>query len=144
MGDVKDHGKDQSRWSALLQHLDEAAPEVKALAEEEKIDVVYRAFGADVVEFDPAQPLPPTDPRTDIGAALRKVNEEFAGRKPRAVLVLSDGADTGGVYNTLDEARRFRALPCPVPFMRSPTATRTRRTMFGPSPSSPPTPSRRR
>ncbi len=114
MGDVKDHGKDQSRWSALLQHLEEAAPELKLLAEEDKIDVVFRAFGADVVEFDPANPLAPTDPRSDYGDALRKLHEELAGRKPRAVLLLGDGADTGGAYNTLDEARRFRPLLCPV------------------------------
>ncbi len=114
MGDVKDHGKDQSRWSALLQHLDEAASEVKQLDEEDKIDVVFRAFGAEVVDFDPANPLPPTDPRTDIGSALRKLNEQFAGRKPLAVLLLTDGADTGGPYSALDEARRFRALSCPV------------------------------
>ncbi len=114
MGDVKDHGKDQSRWSALLQNLDEAAPEIKLLAEQEKIDVVFRAFGADVVEFDPANPLPPTDPRTDYGSTLHRIFEDFGGRKPFATFMLSDGADTGGPYNTLDEARRYRALTCPV------------------------------
>ena len=114
MGDVKDHGKDQSRWSALLQHLEEAAPEIKKLVEDEQIDIVFRAFGAEVVEFDPAQPLPPTDPRTDIGAALHQIYEEFSGRKLRAVLLLTDGADTRGVHDTLKEARRFRGISCPV------------------------------
>jgi uncharacterized membrane protein len=114
MGEVKDHGKDQSRYAALLQHLEEAGPEIKRLVDEDRIDVVFRAFGAEVVEFDPASPLPPTDARTDIGAALRKLHEDFAGKKPLAVLLLTDGADTGGVFNTLDEARRYRAIPCPV------------------------------
>jgi uncharacterized membrane protein len=114
MGDVKDHGKDQSRYGALLQHLDEAAPEIKRLADEEKIDVVFRAFGADVVELDPAEPPPPTDPRTDIGTALHKLYEEFAARRPFALFLLSDGADNGIVYNAEDEARRYRALGCLV------------------------------
>ena len=111
---MKDEGKDQSRYVALLQNLEAAAPEIKRLADEDRIDVVLRAFGADTVDFDPASPPTPTDPRTDIGAGLHKLFDDFAGRKPLALLLLSDGADTGGVYNTLDEARRYRAIPCPV------------------------------
>ncbi len=114
MGEVKDHGKDQSRYSAVLQYLEEAAPEIKRLVDEDRIDVVFRAFGAEVVEFDPASPPAPTDPRTDIGAALRKLHDDFAGKKPLAILLLTDGADTGGAFNSLDEARRYRAVPCPV------------------------------
>ena len=87
---------------------------MKQLADEDKIDIVFRAFGVDVADFDPANPATPTDPRTDIGLALHKVHEEFSGRKLRAVILQSDGADTGGTYNTVDEARRWRALACPL------------------------------
>src|SRR5262249_13644346 len=108
------HGKDQSRWSALLQHLDDAQPELQALEKEFSVKVQYRAFGSTVVEFDPANPLAATDSRTDIGGALHQLGLDFARSKPLAAFLLSDGADTGGEFSALKKAGEWNDRSVPV------------------------------
>jgi uncharacterized membrane protein len=112
---IADEDGHTPRWEALLRHLDESSAEFRRLREQSRIETVFVRFGGDVTDFDPAAPGLPDGKRTDTGLALRTAfDRRDQQRRPLAVLVLSDGADTGGRHPVLAEAARWRNLPCPV------------------------------
>jgi uncharacterized membrane protein len=110
---ITDENDRSSRWDLMVRHLDEAAPEFRRLREEGRIETVFVRFGDDVKDFDPESPGQADGKRTDIALALQETERRDRQRPPRAVLVLSDGADNGG-HDFRSEARKWRKLSCPV------------------------------
>jgi uncharacterized membrane protein len=113
---IADESDNRSRWDSLLRNLRDAAPAVRRLQDEGHIEVRFWKFADDTVSLNPDDPGAADGKRTDVGGALHKLFEERDGRHPpRALLILSDGADNGSSRTPpLTEAGRWRALPCPV------------------------------
>jgi uncharacterized membrane protein len=113
---IQDESNHLSRWDLLLRTLRESAPELDQLREEQQVDVRFFKFAGDAVEFQPDDPGTADGKRTDTGNMLRALYEQREGqRPPRALLLLSDGADNGnGRPPALVEAARWRGLPCPI------------------------------
>jgi uncharacterized membrane protein len=112
---IRDEFDSQSRWELLLRSLKESEPALQQLRDVHNVEVQFYRFAGDTAEFQPAEPGPADGKRTDIGGMLHGLYDlRDARRPPRALLVLSDGADNGTRHPALAEAARWRNLPCPV------------------------------
>lgn len=103
---------DGSRWKHVLAQLEACRPVLDRLRDE-GVDVRMVRFGDAVADFDPARPGEADGARTDFAGMLHDL---FEGRDPRlpprALLVVSDGADNG--QGTMQQAERWRAAALPV------------------------------
>jgi uncharacterized membrane protein len=113
---IADEADGRTRWEALVRHLREAGPALRRLRDEGQTEVDFWKFAGDAAPLDPDDTGAADGKRTDIGAALRKLFEGWDGRRrPRGLLILSDGADNGSARTpALAEAARWRGVPCPV------------------------------
>jgi uncharacterized membrane protein len=113
---IQDESNHRARWDLLLRTLNQSAPELERLSEEQQIDVRFYQFAVEAGPFDPNAPGSADGKRTDTGAMLRTLYERRDGpQPPRSLLLLSDGADNGGGRTpALSEATRWRSLPCPL------------------------------
>jgi uncharacterized membrane protein len=112
---IRDEFDSQARWELLLRSLRESEPALERLRERHNVEVQFYRFAGDTAAFQPADAGPADGNRTDIGGMLRWLYERRdARRPPRALLVLSDGADNGTRHPALAEASLWRNLPCPV------------------------------
>jgi uncharacterized membrane protein len=112
---ITDGPNSLSRWDTLRQLLE--APEVKeALTrlEKDRNLKIHRYMGAEDVR--PLDLKNEADgKRTDIGLWLFQLYEKHKNdRNPRALLVLSDGANNGTRYNAVNVANEWRGLRCPI------------------------------
>jgi uncharacterized membrane protein len=111
---IQDEPGNQSRWDRLVQKLQESAPILRRLRDEQQTDVALMRFAGDVAELDLDNPGPADGKWTDTGNALHALyDRRQAGRPLRGLLLLSDGADNGTVP-ALPEAGRWRGLSCPL------------------------------
>jgi uncharacterized membrane protein len=105
----------QSRWDTLLATLRSNDDLLDILRDNYGIDFVFQAFGAELRDFALDSPGKADGQRSEIGANLQRLYEtRDAGRQVLAVLLLSDGGDTGPVDLAVGAAARWRNLPCPV------------------------------
>jgi uncharacterized membrane protein len=103
------------RWELLLRTLRESGPELDRLRDEQQVDVRFYKFAGDVSAFQPSDAGTADGKRTDTGAMLHALLQRREGPTPRALLLLSDGADNGSPrMPPLAEAARWRNLPCPI------------------------------
>jgi uncharacterized membrane protein len=120
---VQDETGQKSRWELLLKSLKESEPILARLEEEQQIDVRFFAFAEELSEFDSNTPGEPDGKRTEIGAMLRALYDRRDPKTPlRGVLVVSDGADTGGIP-ALAEASRWRGIAAVTTFASGNPAT---------------------
>ncbi len=97
---------------------------LKRLSSERKVEVVYTMGAEDVRPLD--FPFKPTGKRTDIGGWLHELWQRH-GQEPnlRGLVLLTDGADNGTRFATLEKAAQFRGA-CPIfPFGLGRTDTTT-------------------
>src|SRR5262249_27283700 len=107
---VQDEPGKRSRWELLLRSLRSAARATNRLREEQLVDVKILSFAGDLREFNLDEPGEADGKRTDIGGALRALFDRRDARlRQRGCLLVSDGADNGGVP-ALAEAMRWRAV----------------------------------
>lgn len=99
----------------------DAAPSIAALGAE--LDVMWLAADGRATPLPAAASgsLPaPTEPRTDLGPALLGLRDALAGRRPEAVVLISDGADRGALGRTFAERgeaglkEALVSLPAPI------------------------------
>src|SRR5262245_12789614 len=97
---------------------------LKRMSMDRKIEVVYVMAAEDVRPLD--FPFKPTGKRTDIGGWLHELWQRH-GQEPnlRGLVLLTDGADNGTRFATLEKAAQFRGA-CPIfPFGLGRTDTTT-------------------
>ncbi len=105
----------QARWDFMLQTLRDAEPALDRLRREQNVQIEFHRFADKVEPFSPDHPGQPDGNRTDIGAMLHSLYDQYAGRRLRGLLVLSDGRNNGNQrIDPMTEARRWRRLRCPV------------------------------
>ena len=105
----------QARWDFMLQTLRDAEPALDRLRREENVQVEFHRFADKVEPFSLDNPGQPDGKRTDVGAMLHALYDQYAGRRLRGLLVLSDGRNNGNQrIDPMTEARRWRRLHCPV------------------------------
>lgn len=103
---VLDERGKQSRWEVLLRSLRAASTALARLRDEQGVEVKFFGFGETTAEFDVDAPGEPDGKRTDVGGMLRALFDQRDARRPiRGLLVLSDGADNGGVPALAEAAR---------------------------------------
>jgi uncharacterized membrane protein len=105
----------RTRWDTVRMLLE--VPEVKEALEHLKtrrqIDIVIYEAAEDVARYDPAGDA--DGKRTDMGQWLHSLMRIHRNdRNLRGLLLFSDGADNGTRFATLDEAAKWRELPCPI------------------------------
>jgi uncharacterized membrane protein len=113
---IQDAFDNKPRWDHVLSTLRKNDALFRQLQDDAKIDVVFYRFASDAAECQLDDPGKADGKTTDFGTMLRRLFESRDGqRRPRGLLVFSDGTDTGpGRINALVEAGRFRNLPCPI------------------------------
>ena len=110
----------ESRWQALREFIDDAAPQFEALAEDLEIEFFEFDSRVDPVESESGQfPLSETPEGTQsaIGAALEDVLRRETGKRVVGVLLLSDGAQRAYAPHDLPPqtaARRLADLGYPL------------------------------
>jgi uncharacterized membrane protein len=110
---IQDEVNGQSRWAALLRSLRDCRPLLDRLHDEHNVSAVFYRFAGDVGDFDPDGKA--DGPRTDFGQMLHTLFDRHrAERHLRGLIVLSDGADNGTLFQPLPLAAQWRSLPCPV------------------------------
>jgi uncharacterized membrane protein len=111
---IQDELGNQSRWDLLLRQLEKSDPILQRLRDEQQTDVQIVRFATDVADLRLDDPGEADGKHTEIGRMLRDLfARREGGRPPRALLLLTDGADNGNVP-ALGEASRWRSLPCPI------------------------------
>jgi uncharacterized membrane protein len=109
----KDEYNNQTRFEALRATLDRCGDIFKKLQDENQISIVMLGFAGDVADWNDS--VLPDGKSSDYGTAINTAYARF-GTQPnlRGMLVIGDGADNGRRYNAILEARRFKAIQCPV------------------------------
>jgi uncharacterized membrane protein len=112
---ITDEYNGQSRWDAARRLLQ--APRIAALLRrlqnEQKVEILYYQGAEDVRKYDPRGKA--VGKRTDVGQWLRALLKTHGGEQNlRGLVLLSDGADNGTRFPALEEAARWRGVPCPV------------------------------
>ena len=103
----------RSRWDYVRQLVRDAGPALQKLRDEQNVEVALYRFAEDVADYDPQGQA--DGKRTDFGQMLHALFDRHSrDRNLRGILILSDGADNGTRFPALDEAARWRTLPCPV------------------------------
>ncbi len=113
---ILDEFDNQSRWNYLQRLLKESAPALQRLRDK-GVEVSFVRFAGDVAPFHPDEPGKADGKKTDIGNLLYRLYEDRdLGRAPLGLFVLSDGADNANNkdHPALNEAEKWRGLPCPV------------------------------
>jgi uncharacterized membrane protein len=133
---VNDELNNQSRWErarSILQSMGVKAA-LKRLQDKHKVEVVYYQGAENVTRLDLTGKA--DGKRTDMGAWLHNLLKAHGEDKTlRGLLLFTDGADNGTQYSTLEEAARWRNVPCPIqPFAlgSATTAPRQRDIAFQP------------
>ncbi len=111
---IPDEFNSLSRWETARRILAArpVADALKRLSADEQIEAVYYQAAEHIAPFDPQGAA--RGKRTDIGTWLHELHQKHAGQdRLRGVILLSDGADNGTRYPTLDEARRWSGV-CPI------------------------------
>ena len=101
-----------TRSEAVQKHMQANRSAYESLANRAVVETM--TFGLRTQPADPLpQPLPATEPGTDLLRALNEVSWQSSGRELGAVVLYSDGTDTQGL--TVDAARRKAAqLKAPI------------------------------
>src|SRR5262249_26193151 len=127
---ISDEFGSESRWQRALNIL--KAPRVESLLRrlqnEQKVEIVSYQASESVRRFDPTSK--PVGKRTDVGGWLHALHKTHgAEQNLRGLLVWSDGADNGTRFPALEQAARWRGIPCPVNTfaLGSPTTTTKQR-----------------
>jgi uncharacterized membrane protein len=112
---INDEFNNQSRWEAAQRIL--RSPTVEALLRrlqnEQKVEFVYYQGAEDITKFEPGGKA--LGKRTDMGQWLHALHKAHGGEQNlRGLVLLTDGADNGTRYPTLQEAARWRGVPCPI------------------------------
>jgi len=111
---IVDEDGNLSRWKRVQAALADARPLLDRLGDEAGVDFKFFRFDAVVADLDPVKPGEPDGGRTEFAGMLRSLQEmQDPARRPRMLLVISDGADNGAAP-ALAEAARWREMPCPV------------------------------
>ncbi len=77
-----------------------------------RVELIYYQGAEDFRKFDPASQ--PTGTATDMGSWLREIYQRHGQEKNlRGLVLLSDGADNGTKYPTLEQAAQLRGI-CPI------------------------------
>lgn len=110
---IKDEFNNQTRWQAVQSTLQRCENIIQRLQDERQISVVTVGFAHRLV--DGLENLTPSGPSSDYGGMLAQLWERF-GQQPdlRGLLIVGDGADNGRRFQAALEARRFRAVRCPI------------------------------
>jgi uncharacterized membrane protein len=125
---IGDELNNQSRWQRARAILRNGRVQalLRRLQDKHKLDVVYYQGAEDIARLDLDGKA--DGKRTDMGAwlhSLLKLHGEDKGLV--GLLLLSDGADNGTRFPTLEEASRWRAIGCPIqPFALGSTTTNPR------------------
>jgi uncharacterized membrane protein len=104
-----------SRWDNARRILKAPAVEslLRRLQRQQKVEIVWYQGAEDVAKFDPAGKA--TGKRTDVGRWLNSLLKAHGGEQNlRGLLILSDGADNGTRFPAVEEARKWRGVPCPI------------------------------
>jgi uncharacterized membrane protein len=112
---ISDEFNNLSRWDNARRILRSPAVDalLKRLQNEQHVELVFYQGAEDVGKFDPDGKA--EGKRTDIGQWLHSLQKMHGGEQNlRGLLIFSDGADNGTRYPTLDEAARWRSIPCPI------------------------------
>ncbi len=112
---IADESGGQSRWDAARRILKAPGVErlLRRLRNEQKVEIVTYQGAADVTRFDPGGKA--TGKRTDLGQWLHTLLKIHGGEPNlRGLVLLTDGADNGTRYPALQEAARWRGVPCPI------------------------------
>lgn len=111
---VVDEAGNVSRWQRMESLLEEARPALERL-KRAGTDVRLVRFDQDRQDCELGKLGLPDGKSTDFGTVLHKLYEErSASSPPRALLIISDGADNGTAFPALTEAARWRAARCLV------------------------------
>jgi uncharacterized membrane protein len=112
---VNDELNNQSRWErarAILRS-PAAVAALKRLQDKHKTEIVYYQAAEDVRKLDLDGRA--DGKRTDMGRWLHTLLQQHGDdRNLRGLLLFTDGADNGTQFATLEEAARWRNLPCPI------------------------------
>jgi uncharacterized membrane protein len=127
---MTDEFNGQKRWDAARNLLEApaVAKRLRRLQNEQKVEILYYQGAEDVRKFDPKGQA--TGKRTDVGQWLRSLLKVHGGEQNlRGLAILSDGADNGTRFPALEEAARWRGVPCPISTfaLGSPTSDPTQR-----------------
>jgi hypothetical protein len=112
---INDEFNNQSRWEAAQRILRSPAVEalLRRLQNEQKVEIVYYQGAEDIARFEPGGKA--LGKRTDMGQWLRALHKAHGGEQNlRGLVILSDGADNGTRYPTLQEAINWKNVPCPI------------------------------
>jgi uncharacterized membrane protein len=103
-----DESFDLSRWGYACRILDHAGAALKRLAAEQRVEVVYYQGAEDVSKFEPQGKA--DGKRTDMGEWLHKLLA-LHGKETnlRGLVLLTDGADNGTRFPTLEQAASWRS-----------------------------------
>lgn len=110
-------GEGGTRWEAQRKVLERIEPRLSAI--DEQLDVQWYSYGEGVTSRS-GEPVgswinnPPTEPRTDIGTALRAAISGAAGQPLAGVILIGDGATTEVDNNPALVARTLSALDVPL------------------------------
>lgn len=121
---LTDELNDKSRWDRARQLLQASGvvERLERLQRQQKVEIVYYQGAEDVGRFDPEGK--PLGKRTNMGQWLHALAQLHGqDQRLRGLVLLSDGIDNGTRFPTLEQARRWRGLGCPIqPFgLGSPT-----------------------
>jgi hypothetical protein len=112
---ITDEFNNLSRWAEALRILDNHTVKnaLKKLTDA-KVEVVYYQAAESLSAFDPNGQ--PNGKRTDIGTWVFEFKQRHAREKNlRGLILLSDGADNGSKYPTLEQATQLRlGGVCPI------------------------------
>jgi uncharacterized membrane protein len=117
---VHDAVGDKTRWEALRTALADAAPALKALSQDFELKAYTFDVGPHEAQIDGGEielPEKPDGNQTAIGASLKKILDNEAGKRLLGVVLLSDGAQRAYAPNDLPPqivAARLKHLGYPL------------------------------
>jgi uncharacterized membrane protein len=112
---ISDEFNGQSRWDAARRILKAPGVErlLRRLQNEQKVEIVFYQGAEDIARFDPGGKA--TGKRTDVGQWLSALLKIHGGEQNlRGLVLLTDGADNGTRFPAVQEAARWRGIPCPI------------------------------
>jgi uncharacterized membrane protein len=112
---IADEFNGQSRWDAARRILKSPPIEglLRRLQREQKVEIVYYQGAEDIGQFNPDGKA--AGKRTDVGQWMRALLKLHGGEQNlRGLVLLTDGADNGTRFPALQEAARWRGVPCPI------------------------------
>ncbi|MCI0462935.1 MAG: glutamine amidotransferase [Gemmataceae bacterium] len=112
---INDEQAGESRWERARRLLKAPGVEslLRRLQNEQKVEIVFYQASEVVRKFDPTSKA--LGKRTDVGGWLHTLLKTHGGEQNlRGLVILSDGADNGTRHPALEQAARWRGVPCPV------------------------------